>query len=91
MYFWVLCLFEKCIILQVSVIFVETFVKSMMFLRPLWPFDHVLNIMLCFLCLFVLMYDIGIMFDMIYNMIFFSKVRVEFLPSSFLLGFFFQK
>ena len=24
----------------------------MIFLRPLWPFDRVLNIMLCFLCLF---------------------------------------
>ena len=47
------------------IIFVETFVKGMIFLRPLWPFDHVLNIMLCFLCLFVLMYDIGIKFDMI--------------------------
>ena len=32
-------------------------------LRPLWPFDHVLNIMLCFYA-FVLMYDIGIKFDM---------------------------
>ena len=47
------------------IIFVETFVKGMIFLRPLWPFDHVLHIMLCFLCLFVLMYDIGIKFDMI--------------------------
>ena len=33
-------------------------------LRPLWPFDHVLNIMLCFYAFF-LMYDIGIKFDMI--------------------------
>ena len=39
--------------------------NAMLFLRPLWPFDHVLNIMLCFLCLFVLLYDIGIKFDMI--------------------------
>ena len=38
----------------------------------LWPFDHVLNIMLCFLCLFVLLYDIGIMFDMI-DMIWLQK------------------
>ena len=45
--------------------FVETFVKGTIFLRPLWPFDHVLNIMLCFVCLFVLLYDIGIKFDMI--------------------------
>ena len=37
-------------------------------LRPFWPFDHVLNIMLCFYA-FVLMYDIGIKFDMIYDMI----------------------
>ena len=45
--------------------FVETFVKGRIFLRPLWPFDHVLNIMLCFSCLFVLLYDIGIKFDTI--------------------------
>ena len=38
----------------------------MIFLRSLWPFDHVLNIMLCFSCPFVLMYDIGIKFDMIF-------------------------
>ena len=44
------------------------FIKGMIFLRPLWPFDHVLNIMLCFLCLFVLLYDIGIKFDMIWYM-----------------------
>ena len=48
------------------IFFVETFVKGKIFLRPLWPFDHVLNIMLCFLCLFVLMYDIWIKFDMIW-------------------------
>ena len=36
----------------------------MICLRPLWPFDHVLNIMLGFYA-FVLMYDIGIKFDMI--------------------------
>ena len=46
---------------------VHTNRKGMIFLRPLWLFDHVLNIMLCFLCLFVLLYDIGIKFDMIYR------------------------
>ena len=63
----VLCVFVYFVYL-LSVLFckfVETFVKGMIFLRPLCPFDHVLNIMLCFLCLFVLLYDIGIKFDMI--------------------------
>ena len=61
MCFCVLCLFVSVLFCK----FVETFVKGMICLRPLWPFDHVLNIMLCFLCLFVLLYDIGIKFDMI--------------------------
>ena len=63
-----LCTLSICIVYyfcKFPCIFVETFVKGMIFLRPLWPFNHVLNIMLCFLCLFVLMYDIGIKFDMI--------------------------
>ena len=60
--FCVLCQFVKCIICK----FVETFVKGTIFLRPLWPFDHVFNIMLCFLCLFVLLYDIGLKFHMIW-------------------------
>ena len=59
-----------CVLCQVVKVyyfasFVETYVKCTICLRPLWPFDHVLNIMLCFLCLFVLLYDIGIKFDMI--------------------------
>ena len=40
----------------------------MIFSGPLGVFDHVLDIMLCFLCVSVLMYDIGIKFDMIWYM-----------------------
>ena len=73
-YFCVLCLFVK-LFCKFLYIFVETFVKGMIFLRPSWSFDHVLNIMLwlCFLCLFILMYDIGIKFDMIWYMIWIKK------------------
>ena len=38
-------------------------------LKLSWPLNHVLNIMLCFLCLFVLMYDIEIKFDIWSSMI----------------------
>ena len=60
MYFSVLC-FCKVYICPSFCIFFETFVLGHDLLRPLWPFDHVLDIMLCVLCLFVLMYDIGIL------------------------------
>ena len=61
MCFCVLCLFVSVLFCK----FVETFVKGMIFLRPLWPFDHVLNIMLGFYAYLCLLYDIGIKFDMI--------------------------
>ena len=56
MCFCVLCLFMLFVsvffVASFCIIIVETFVKGMIFLRPLWPFDHALNIMLYFLCLF---------------------------------------
>ena len=44
MFFCVLCQFVSVLFCK----FVETFVKGTILLRPLWPFDGVLNIMLCF-------------------------------------------
>ena len=69
---------------NISFCIVENFVKGMVFsgLEGLF-FDHVLNIMLCFLCLFVLMYDIGIKFDMIYIYIYIVEYFALFFIQTF--------
>ena len=60
-------------LLQVSVYFVETFVKGMIF-SCLYGLLIMSSISCCFLCLFVLMYGIGIKFDMMwYDMIWYDK------------------
>ena len=77
--FWSMSCVFLCTLSICTVYYFASLLKPLLrarfFLRPLWPFDHVLNIMLCFLCLFVLLYDIGIKFDMIWYMIWLHKAK----------------
>ena len=46
----------------------------MIFLRPLWPFDHVLNIMLFFLCFMPICFDLWYWKKLWYDMIWYDMI-----------------